>query len=403
MSENHDQKADITALKASKDEDARLAGESMSFGDVLDEEDPIVGQNILLANVLKRMKEKYRNSERGMLQLRTWEARAATGKARAHYVFTPDAGVGVDLLTTRRIIGLLTHPKELRTDERVKDALLIAGHAGSDYIDDGIADLVSVINRGGVTGDTESKVKVLQHGGSAGLSLLNTNGLRLPEGFGTAFASAWENHGNGLEEDRKRANAAAWRFVSNAFGHLDYIGSYVFHELRINGGLWNSIDSIAPKTHGSNGMRMPRGMDMTDCLLRDYMACMDGMTRMDSPQYAGMLAMYIWAHDLIAAVGDYGRKHGFLPHGWRGGLVFNGTAEDLAIWMGANYGYLPDDSDEKLNDDTYRMHNDDGNVSLTLPGAVLWMPDGKPNFGPSFKPVLTVEHQECDSKDLPWA
>lgn len=402
MSENHNQTDNSTALKASKDEDAKLAGQFMFFSDVLDEEDPIVGQNALLTDVLKQMKKKYHNSERSILQLRTWEARAATGKARAHYVFTPDARVGVNLLTTRRIIGLLTHPKELRNDERVKDALLIAGHTGSDYIDDGIADLVSAINRGGVTGDTESKVKILQHGGPAGLNLLNTNGLHLPEGFGAGFASAWENHGNGLENDRKRANAAAWRFVSNAFGHLDYIGSHVFHELRINGGLWNSIDSISPRPHGNKWKRMPMGMDMTDCL-RDYMACMDGMTRMDSPQYVDMLAMYIWAFKLIVATGIYGRDHDFLPHGWRGGLVFNGIAEDLAIWMGANYGYLPNDSDEKLNDDTYRMCDDDGNVSLTLPGATLWMPDGTPNFGPSFKPVLTVGHQECDSKDIPWA
>lgn len=403
MSENHDQTENSTALKASKDEDARLAGQFVSFGNVLDEEDPIVSQNTLLTNVLKRMKEKYRNSERSMLQLRTWEARAATGKVHAHYVFTPDSGVDTDLLTTRRIIGLLTHPKELRNDERVKDALLIAERIGSDYIDDDITGLVSAINRGGVTGDTESKVKLFHDGGPAGLSLLYTNGLHLPEGFGAVFASAWENPGTGLEEDRRRANAAAWRFVSNAFGHLDYIGSYVFHELRLNGGLWNSIDSIAPGTHGSNGKSMPMGMDMTDRLLHDYMACMDGMARMDSPQYADMLAMYIWAFKLIAVAGIYGRKHDFLPHGWRGGLIFNGTAEDLAIWMGANYGYLPDDSDEKLNDDIYRMHNDDGTVSLTLPGAVLQMPDGKPNFGPSFKPVLTVGHQECDSEDLPWA
>lgn len=402
MSENHDQKADITVLKADGDADAKLVGRFMSYGSILDEENPVVSQNTLLLSILKQMKRKYRNSERSMLQLRTWEARAQAGKARADEVFIPETGFSTGMLTTRRIIGLLTHPKALRTDERVKDALLIAYHFDSDYIDDDLARLVSAINRGGVTGDTKSKVKVLKHGGSAGRDLMDTNGLHLPEGFGRLFMAAMDA-GDGLKADKGRTKAAARRFVSSTFGQLLCGDTHIFHEVGLNGGLWNSIDSIAHKTHGSNGMRMPMGMgmDMTDCL-RDYMACMDGMTRMDSQQYADMLAMYIWAHDLIAAVGDYGKSHGFLPRRWRGGMIFNGAAEDLAIWMSDHYGWLPDDADERLNDETYRMRNDDGTVSLTLQGAVLQMPDCKPNFGTSFKPVLTVRSQERGSEDLPW-
>lgn len=393
MSENHDQKADITALKASKDEDARLAGESMSFGDVLDEEDPIVGQNILLANVLKRMKEKYRNSERSMLQLRTWEARAQAGKARADDVFIPETGFSTSMLTTRRIIGLLTHPKALRTDERVKDALLIAYHFDSDYIDDDLARLASTINRGGVTGDTESKVKVFKHGGPAGRDLMDTNGLHLPEGFGCLFMKAMDA-GDGLKADKRRAKAAARRFVSSAFGQLLCGDTHVFHEVGLNGGLWDTIGTLASRTPGSldERIRMRACMGVSPA----YMA------EIGDGEYADMLAMYIWAHDLIAAVGDYGRKHGLLPRRWRGGLIFNGAAEDLAIWMSDHYGWLPDDADERLNDETYRMRNDDGTVSLTLQGAVLQMPDCKPNFGASFKPVLTVRVQERGGEDFPW-
>ena len=45
MSENHDQKADITILKADGDADARLVGRFMSYGSILDEENPVVSQN----------------------------------------------------------------------------------------------------------------------------------------------------------------------------------------------------------------------------------------------------------------------------------------------------------------------------------------------------------------------
>lgn len=393
MSENHNQKADITVLKADGDADARLVGRVMPYGSILDEENPVVSQNTLLLNILKRMKEKYRNSERSMLQLRTWEARAQAGKARADEVFIPETGFSTGMLTTRRIIGLLTHPKALRTDERVKDALLIAYHFDSDYIDDDLARLVSTINRGGVTGDTGSKVKVLKHGGSAGRDLMDTNGLHLPEGFGRLFMKAMGS-ADGLKADKGRAKAAARRFVSSAFGQILCGDTHVFHEVGLNGGLWDTIGTIASRTPGSLDERIR----MRTCMGVDpaYMA------EISDGEYADMLAMYIWAHDLIAAVGDYGRKHGFLPRRWRGGLIFNGTAEDLAIWMSDHYGWLPDDADERLNDETCRMRNDDGTVSLTLQGAVLQMPDCKPNFGASFKPVLTVRSQERGSEDLPW-
>lgn len=393
MSENHDQAGNVTVLKADGDADARLVGRFMSYGSILDEENPIVSGNTLLLSILKRMKEKYRNSERSMLQLRTWEARAQAGKARADDVFIPETDFGTSMLTTRRIIGLLTHPKALRTDERVKDALFISYDADSDYIDDDLAGLVSAINRGGVTGDPESKVKVLKYGGSAGRDLMDTSGLHLPEKFGDLFMAAMDA-GDGLKADGGRAKAAARRFVSSTFGQLLCGDTHVFHEVGLNGGLWDTIGTIASRTPGSLDerirMRARRGFDPA------YMAGMsDG-------EYVDMLAMYIWAHDLIAAVGNYGRRHGLLPRRWRGGLIFNGAAEDLAIWMGDHYGWLPDDADERLNDETCRMRNDDGTVSLALQGAVLRMPDGRPNFGASFKPVLTVRSQERGGEDLPW-
>lgn len=387
MSEKHGRSEKTAGLKANVADDAALMEPIMSYRSVLDGDNPIVDYNGILLGALERMKAKYHDSERAMLQLQAWQTRA---KAETQYgtimpgdVFTPDRDVSPESFTFRRIIGIISHPKALRDDERVKDALLIADSMGSDYISDRIAGLVADLNRSGTTGDAMSKLALYKHGGKVGRDILGTDGISLPKGFKASFMTALDGD-LGMEADTRKTQEAAYGFVSRIF-HPGSLGSRIFQELTVGAGLWDRLPSL--KREGSG--REDSGDTRSGAEIED----------MDETGYVNLLSMCIWIHDLIDFVAAYGKRKGFLPDGWRGGLIITGTAEDLMKWMAAYYGDVPDDSYEALDDASLQDHNDDNTVSIPLPEAVLRMPDGRPNFGSAFKPMLTVGPQRNDDDE----
>lgn len=387
MSEKHGHSENIASLKANVGDDTALMEPIMSYRSILDGENPIVNYNEILLGALERMKAKYHDSERGMLQLEKWEARA---EAEAEYgtimpgnVFTPDSSINPELLTFRRIIGIISHPKALRDDERVKDALLIADSMGADYISDRIAGLVADLDRSGATGDTMSKLALYRHGGKVGRDILGTEGINLPKGFKASFMTAL-GEDISMEAGNREAQEAAYGFVYRVF-HPSSLGSRIFQEVTARGGLWDRLPSLK----GANPMEEDAESDRSGA----------GIEGMEGTGYANLLAMCIWIHDLIGFVADYGKRKGLLPNGWRGGLIITGTAENLMKWMASYYGDIPDDSYEALNDASYQDHNDDNTISIPLPEAVLRMPDGRPNFGSAYKPLLTIGPQMNDDDE----
>ena len=387
MSEKHKPSRKATNLKANSGDDTALMEPIMSYRSVLDGDNPIVDYNEILLGALERMKAKYHDSARSMLQLRRWETRAEAevqyGTIMPSDVFVPDNAVSPDLLTFRRIIGIISHPGDLSDDERVKDALLIADSMGSDYISDRIAGLVSTLNRAGATGDAMSKLALYKHGGKVGRDILGTEGISLPKDFHTSLATAMDEDLR-MEACTRESQEAAYEFVFRVF-HPRYLGSRIFQEVTAGEGLWDMIPSLqSANTVGKDAEDDRPGTEIED---------------MDETGYANLLAMGIWIHDLIGFVAAYGKRKGFLPDGWQGGLIITGTAEDLMKWMAAYYGDIPDDSYEALNDASLQDHNDDNTVSIPLPEASLRMPDGRPNFGSAFKPMLTVGPQRNDDDE----
>lgn len=388
MSEKHGHSGNIASLKANVGDDTALMEPIMSYRSILDGENPIVNYNQILLGALERMKAKYHDSERSMLQLQRWEARAETqakhGTIMPDEVFTGGKAVSPKLLTFRRIIGIITHPKGLSDDERVKDAMLIADSNDSDYISDDIVSLVSDLNRSGVTGDTKAKVLLNKIGG-AGRDIMGMKGIKLPEGFEKSYASAISLP---MPAGTEPAKEAARGFVQRVF-HPLYLESSVFQEVTTGEGLWDRLPSL---NNMSNGIKSNRsGAEIED---------------MDNIGYAHLLAMFICVHDMIEVIAGCGRKQGFLPSGWQGGVVFIGTAGDLIRWIGGHCGFIqgkgtcladvPDGGVEALLEDSRQEHNDDGTVDVSLSGAVLRMPDGRPNFGSAYKPMLLVGSQEDD-------
>ena len=389
MSEKHGNSGEITSLKANADDDTALMEPIMSYRSVLDEDNPIVNYNEILLGALERMKAKYHDSARSMLQLRRWETRARIqtrhGTIMPDEVFTGDKAVKPEMLTFRRIIGIITHPKDLSDDERVKDALLIAESKESDYISDDIVGLVSDINRSGVTGDTKAKVMLNKICGIAGRDIMGMKGIELPEGFGKSYASAVSLP---MPAGTEPAKEAARGFVRRVF-HPVSMESIVFQEVTTGEGLWDRLPSLKSMNDGLESNRS--GAEIED---------------MDDIGYAHLLTMFICVHDMIEVIAERGRKQGFLPSGWQGGMIFAGTAEDLIRWIGRHCGfikekgthllYVPNGGIEALLEDSRHEHNDDGTVDVPLSGAVLRMPDGRPNFGSAYKPMLLVGSQEDD-------
>ena len=389
MSEKHGHSGNIASLKANVGDDAALMEPIMSYRSILDGENPIVNYNEILLGALERMKAKYHDSTRSMLQLQRWEARAKTqtkhGTIMPDEVFTGDKAVKPEMLTFRRIIGIITHPKDLNDDERVKDALLIAENKESDYISDDIVGLVSDLNRSGVTGDTKAKVMLNKICGTAGRDIMGMKGIELPEGFEKSYASAVSLP---MPAGTEPAKEAARGFVRRVF-HPVSMESSVFQEVTTGEGLWDRLPSLKSMNDGPELNRS--GAEIED---------------MDDIGYAHLLTMFICVHDMIEVIAECGRKQGFLPSGWQGGVIFTGTAEDLIRWMGRHCGfttekgthllYVPDGGMEASLEDSRQEHNDDGTVDVPLSGAVLRMPDGRPNFGPAYKPMLLVGSQEDD-------
>lgn len=389
MSEKHGRSEKTAGLKANVADDAALMEPIMSYRSVLDGDNPIVDYNGILLGALERMKAKYHDSERAMLQLQAWQTRA---KAETRYgtimpgdVFTPDRDVSPESFTFRRIIGIISHPKALRDDERVKDALLIAESKESDYISDDIVGLVSDLNRGGVTGDTKAKVMLNKICGTAGRDIMGMKGLELPEDFEKSYASAISLP---MPAGTEPAKEAARGFVRRVF-HPVSMESSVFQEVTTGEGLWDRLPSLKSMNDGLESNRS--GAEIED---------------MDDIGYAHLLTMFICVHDMIEIIAECGRKQGFLPSGWQGGMIFTGTAEDLIRWMGRHCGfttekgthllYVPNGGIGALLEDSRQEHNDDGTVDVSLSGAVLRMPDGRPNFGSAYKPMLLVGSQEDD-------
>lgn len=389
MSEKHGHSGNIASLKANVGDDAALMEPIMSYRSILDGENPIVNYNEILLGALERMKAKYHDSAQSMLQLRRWEARAKTqtkhGTIMPDEVFTGDKAVKPEMLTFRRIIGIITHPKDLNDDERVKDALLIAESKESDYISDNIVGLVSDLNRGGVTGDTKAKAMLNKICGTAGRDIMGMKGIKLPEGFEKSYASAVSLP---MPAGTEPAKEAARGFVQRVF-HPVSMESSVFQEVTTGAGLWDRLPSL--KSMGDGIMSNRSGAEIED---------------MDDIGYAHLLTMFICVHDMIEVIAECGRKQGFLPSGWQGGMIFTGTAEDLTRWMGRHCGfttekgthlsYVPDGGIGAVLEDSRQEHNDDGTVDVPLSGAVLRMPDGRPNFGSAYKPMLLVGSQEDD-------
>lgn len=389
MSEKHEHSEEITSLKANVGDDTALMEPIMSYRSILDGDNPIVNYNEILLGALERMKAKYHDSARSMLQLQRWDARAKAqtrhGTVMPADVFTGGKAVKPEMFTFRRIIGIITHPKDLSDDERVKDALLIAEINNADYINDSIADLVSDINRGGIIGDTRAKVMLHGIGGSTGRDIMGTKGIELPEGFEKSYASAISLP---MPADTEKTKEAACGFVQRVF-HPVSMESSVFQEVTTGEGLWDRLPSL--KSMGDGIMSNRSGAEIED---------------MDAIGYAHLLTMFICVHDMIEIITGCGRKQGFLPSGWQGGMIFTGTAEDLIRWIGRHCGftqekgthllYVPNGGIGALLEDSRQEHNDDGTVDLPLSGAVLRMPDGRPNFGSAYKPMLLVGSREDD-------
>lgn len=72
MSEKHGRSEKTAGLKANVADDAALMEPIMSYRSVLDGDNPIVDYNGILLGALERMKAKYHDSERAMLQLQAW-------------------------------------------------------------------------------------------------------------------------------------------------------------------------------------------------------------------------------------------------------------------------------------------------------------------------------------------
>lgn len=389
MSEKHGHSGNIASLKANVGDDAALMEPIISYRSILDGENLIVNYNEILLGALERMKAKYHDSARSMLQLQRWETRAKTqtrhGTIMPDEVFTGDKAVKPEMLTFRRIIGIITHPKDLSDDERVKDALLIAESKESDYISDDIVGLVSDLNRGGVTGDTKAKVMLNKICGTAGRDIMGMKGIELPEGFEKSYASAISLP---MPAGTEPAKEAARGFVQRVF-HPVSMESSIFQEVTTGEGLWDRLPSLKSMNDGPESNRS--GAEIED---------------MDAIGYAHLLTMFICVHDMIEVIAGCGRKQGFLPSGWQGGMIFTGTAEDLIRWMGMHCGfttekgthllYVPDGGIGAVLEDSRQEHNDDGTVDVSLSGAVLRMPDGRPNFGSAYKPMLLVGSQEDD-------
>ena len=389
MSEKHEHSEEITSLKANVGDDTALMEPIMSYRSILDGDNPIVNYNEILLGALERMKAKYHDSARSMLQLQRWDARAKAqtrhGTIMPDEVFTGGKAVKPEMLTFRRIIGIISHPKDLSDDERVKDALLIAEINNADYINDDIADLVSDLNRGGITGDTRAKVMLHGIGGTAGRDIMGMKGIGLPEGFEKSYASAVSLP---MPAGTEPAKEAARGFVRRVF-HPVSMESSIFQEVTTGEGLWDRLPSL--KSMGDGIMSNRSGAEIED---------------MDAIGYAHLLTMFICVHDMIEIITGCGRKQGFLPSGWQGGMIFTGTAEDLIRWMGKHCGfttekgthllYVPNGGIGAVLEDSRQEHNDDGTVDVSLSGAVLRMPDGRPNFGSAYKPMLLVGPQEDD-------